>query len=65
LLISIAALVVEADGGIHLEQQGYDQERDAHLRSLGLRVLRFSNRDIENELENVLGLILEACKAGK
>jgi hypothetical protein len=55
---------VEVDGGVHLLQEEYDRERDAHLHALGLRVLRFTNQDVNQDLESVLGMILEACKAG-
>jgi very-short-patch-repair endonuclease len=58
-------LVVEVDGSIHLEQEAYDQERDAHLRALGLTVLRFYNSDVEREIDAVLEAILHACQAEK
>ena len=42
-------LVIERYGSQHFEPEGreYDAERDAYLTSLGLRVLRFSNHDID------------------
>ena len=42
-----AKLVVELDGSQHYEPLGmaYDSERSAFLEALGLKVLRFSNRD--------------------
>jgi very-short-patch-repair endonuclease len=57
-----ARLVVEVDGGVHLEQKAYDQERDRHLQARGLRVLRFTNQDVNHNLEAVLTAILEACQ---
>ena len=50
-----AQLVVEIDGGQHYEAEGrgYDAARDAYLRSLGLRVLRFSNREIDGSFDGV------------
>jgi len=59
------SLVVEVDGSIHLEQEAYDQERDAHLRARGLTVLRFFNSDVEREMDTVLEVILQACQAGR
>lgn len=43
-----ARLVIEVDGSQHYEERGKekDAERSAFLESLGLRVLRFSNREI-------------------
>ena len=50
-----AKLVIEVDGSQHYEPQGmtYDAERSAFLSSLGLKVLRFSNRDIDREFHGV------------
>ena len=40
--------VIEVDGSQHYEKHGEqaDRIRDAHLRSLGITVLRYSNADI-------------------
>ena len=50
-------LIVELDGGQHVEQADYDAERDAFLRSNGYRVLRFWNGDVMARLDTVLGTI--------
>ncbi|MFH1375899.1 MAG: endonuclease domain-containing protein [Patescibacteria group bacterium] len=52
-------LVVEADGSQHFTRDGigYDKMRDAELRELGLRVLRFSNSEILNNTNRVLKII--------
>ena len=47
-------LVIELDGGQHLQQQGYDQRRDAWLQRQGYRVLRFWDNDVLTEPESVL-----------
>jgi very-short-patch-repair endonuclease len=47
-------LIIELDGGQHSEQQHYDQDRDAWLRSQGYTVLRFWNNDVMQQLEGVL-----------
>jgi very-short-patch-repair endonuclease len=52
-------LVVELDGSQHAESQ-HDQVRDAHLRSLGYRVLRFWNGEIATNLDGVLMTIFAA-----
>lgn len=46
-------LVVEIDGDSHAEQQDYDAQRTTFLESHGLRVLRYANRDILNNLPGV------------
>jgi len=54
-----AHLVVELDGSQHFEpdHQQADQQRDAYLQSLGLRVVRFDNRQVLLETEAVLEVI--------
>lgn len=56
-----AKLVIELDGGQHLDDavKIKDGERDALLASTGLHVLRFDNRHVLQEMEAVLGVILE------
>ena len=50
-----AKLVIELDGSLHYESQGiaHDMERAAFFESLGLKVLRFSNRDADWEFLGV------------
>ena len=57
-------LVVEIDGLHHLEpEQAYrDEGRTAYLEEQGLRVLRFSNRQVLTETGAVLDQILAALK---
>jgi very-short-patch-repair endonuclease len=53
-------LIVEIDGGQHLEQQQYDAERTLFLESRGYKVLRFWNHEILNHLEDVIEAIIRA-----
>ena len=50
-----AKLVIEIDGSQHYDPQGqaYDAERTAILESYGLRVIRYSNREIDREFSAV------------
>jgi very-short-patch-repair endonuclease len=50
-------LVIELDGGQHLEQEEYDNERTDFLNSMGYRVLRFWNNDVMNDIDSVLDAI--------
>ena len=54
-----AMLVIEVDGDVHNEryQMERDIERTEILRSLGLRVIRFTNGEIETNIEFVLDKI--------
>lgn len=49
-------LIVEVDGGQHADNPA-DQERDAYLRALGYRVIRFWNSDVLGNIEGVLELL--------
>jgi very-short-patch-repair endonuclease len=50
-------LVIEIDGAIHRYKEDYDSERTEYLESTGLKVIRFSNDDIENKIDWVLSQI--------
>ena len=49
-------LVIELDGGQHYTEEGKakDNDRDKYLEGEGLRVLRFSDRDIFENMEGIL-----------
>ncbi|MCG2785555.1 MAG: endonuclease domain-containing protein [Anaerolineae bacterium] len=57
-----ASLVIEVDGGIHKQQIEADRERERILVERGLRVLRFQNEQVLNDLAGVLAHILAACQ---
>ena len=52
-----ANLVIEVGGPIHDMTIEYDSERTRFLESSGLKVLRFTNQDIESRIDWVLELI--------
>ena len=58
-------LVVELDGGVHGQQAQVrrDARRDAHLRKMGYRVLRFSNGIIERAPEAFADKVIEAVRS--
>ncbi|MCX6754176.1 MAG: DUF559 domain-containing protein [Candidatus Nomurabacteria bacterium] len=47
-------LIIELDGSQHIEAKEYDKERDLYLQTLGIKVLRFWNNEIDTNLEEVL-----------
>jgi very-short-patch-repair endonuclease len=47
-------LIVEADGGHHLEQGDEDLQRSEYLESLGYKVIRFWNHEILGDIDIVL-----------
>jgi very-short-patch-repair endonuclease len=54
-----ANLVVEVDGGYHSDRAEYDATRDEAMESRGLRVLRFPNRDVEDDIDYVTDIIAQ------
>ncbi len=62
-----ARLVIEADGGQHNEavHRAADAARDAHLTREGFTVLRFSNLDINDNMDGVMRAIDEALLAAE
>jgi very-short-patch-repair endonuclease len=63
-----ARLIVEADGGQHLEQVEDDLKRSLFLESLGYKVIRFWNHeilgDIQIVLERIHGYLIKAPSPG-
>ncbi len=50
-------LVIEVDGSQHFDQQEYDAERTAFFEAQGYTILRFTNGEVMNNIEGVLGAI--------
>ncbi|MGV8815368.1 MAG: HsdR family type I site-specific deoxyribonuclease [Gelidibacter sp.] len=50
-------IIIEVDGEIHNSQQEIDHERTIVLESLGYDVLRFTNDEVINNIENVKATI--------
>jgi len=47
-------LVVEVDGDIHSFQKDYDEGRTAELERFDLKIIRFTNQEILNNIEKVV-----------
>lgn len=52
-------LIIELDGAVHDRQKDYDKARDYVSKSLGIKVLRFDNDDIKNNIHGVIETIKE------
>jgi very-short-patch-repair endonuclease len=59
-----AKLVIEIDGATHVTEKElkYDKLRQEFLEEQGLKVNRFLNSDIKDNLEEVLEDIYDTCK---
>jgi len=47
-------LVVEVDGEIHYDRIDYDDGRSAKMERFGIKVIRFTNFEVENNIEKVI-----------
>ena len=50
-------LAIEVDGishDVNDEVRAYDRQRQVHIESFGIRFLRFTNREVYDNLEGVL-----------
>jgi very-short-patch-repair endonuclease len=56
-----AKLIIELDGGHHYSDDGMrcDEQRDNYLSSLGIKILRFPDREV---FKNTEGVIEEICR---
>ena len=56
-----AKIVVELDGGQHYTEEGKlkDLQRDKYMNDIGLKVLRFSDTDILDNLSGVVEKIFD------
>jgi very-short-patch-repair endonuclease len=52
-------LVIEVDGPIHQFKKEYDVNRDLVMREWGFAIMRFTNDQVENELDKVVSIIDE------
>ena len=52
-------LVIEIDGEIHERQKDHDELRTYIMNTIGIKVIRFKNEEIENNLGDVLTKITE------
>jgi very-short-patch-repair endonuclease len=46
-------LIIEVDGKVHEKRKTEDQIRSRFFRTLGLRVIRFSNKEILNSIQEI------------
>ncbi len=47
-------MVIEIDGWTHDNKYEYDTERDEYMKSLGIHVLRISDKDVKQDMQNIL-----------
>lgn len=55
-------LVIELDGGQHLDNQFFDEERTKKINQMGFRVVRFTNDEVMREINEVIAEIINFIK---
>ena len=55
-------LIIEVDGGQHLDLNDYEIDRSQFLSASGYRVLRFWNNDITNDIQSVIEKITQTIQ---
>ena len=58
-----AKVIVELDGGQHVQNVGYDEQRDRLIEAQGFRILRFWDNQVFQETQAVLEQIMRALEA--
>ena len=56
-------LIIEADGGQHMEQVAEDKRRTEFIESQGFKVLRLWNNEVLEDIDAVLNVILSELMA--
>jgi very-short-patch-repair endonuclease len=56
-------LCVEVDGLVHKRQRGRDRRRDTRLATIGIRTIRFTNREVLTDIDGVLAKIRAALES--
>ena len=54
-----ALLVVELDGGVHVQRKDHDKARDRIMKSMGIKVIRISNEAVASNVRRVISSIAE------
>lgn len=57
-----AKLVIEIDGEIHMDQIEYDDGREADIKKFNIKIIRFTNDEINNNIEIVIQNIESVIK---
>lgn len=55
-------LAIEIDGGSHIGKMGRDKNRDKFLKQIGIDTIRFSNKEVINNIDEVKNKILSLVK---
>jgi very-short-patch-repair endonuclease len=57
-----ARLVIEIDGEIHNDQSNYDDGREAEIEEYNIKIIRFSNDQVIDDMDSVIMKIEKVVK---
>jgi Uncharacterized protein conserved in bacteria len=57
----IASLIVEVDGSVHKKNKEADFQRETILKEMGIRIIRFKNEEVIDNIEKVVSEIERWC----
>ena len=57
-------LAIEVDGGYHDNQKEYDREREIFITSQNIRMIRFKNEEVRENLAMVMEVIRKSLEEG-
>ncbi len=55
-------LIIEIDGGVHVGREGQDEEREKAFVELNYRIIRFTNDQVIDNLNQVVEAILASLR---
>ncbi len=55
-------LGIEIDGKSHNEQTNYDKQRSENLNKIGIKIIRYSNYDVMNNLDGIYFDLIKQMK---
>ncbi|MFA5130228.1 MAG: endonuclease domain-containing protein [Patescibacteria group bacterium] len=55
-------LVIEIDGSVHHESKEYDNDRTSDLQSFGIRIILYTNDQVEYDLSSVLNHLTDTIQ---
>lgn len=56
-------LIIELDGGQHMDAQQYDEKRTQFLATKGYKVIRFWNHDVLARAESVIATVINVLES--
>ena len=63
--IAELGFIIEIDGSSHKGKVGYDKEREHYLKSLGLKIIRYTDSEVKNNIDGIYQHLLQSIHERK